>query len=82
MFAKNLQAPWAIEQAPDGRFFVTERPGRVRIVKDGQLQADPWITLPVAEAGESGLLGLALDPQFSQNHYVYVAYTFAKAADW
>lgn len=75
-FARNLVAPWAIEQAPDGRFFVTERGGRIRIIKDGQLQSDPWISLPVTEAGESGLLGLALDPKFSENHFVYVAYTF------
>lgn len=75
VLAKNLQAPWAIEQAPDGRFFVTERPGRIRVIKDGQLQPEPWMTLSVVETGESGLLGLALDPQFAQNRFVYVAYT-------
>lgn len=75
-FAKNLTAPWAIEQAPDGRFFVTERGGRVRVIKGGQLQSEPWITLPVTEFGESGLLGLALDPRFEENHFIYVAYTF------
>lgn len=58
--------------------FVTERPGRIRIVKDGQLLPDPWITLDVLESGESGLLGIALDPQFAQNGYVYVAYTVAR----
>ncbi len=76
VFAKNLRAPWAIERVPDGRFFVTERSGRIRIIKDSQLQAEPWMTLPVTELGESGLLGLALDPQFTQNHFVYVAYTW------
>jgi len=75
-FVKNLVSPWAIEQAPDGRFFVTERGGRIRIIKGGQLQSDPWITLPVTELGESGLLGLALDPRFNENHFVYVAFTF------
>lgn len=76
VFARNLQAPWAIERAPDGRFFLTERPGRVRVIKEGQLQADPWITLPATEISEAGLLGLAMDPQFNQNHLIYVAYTF------
>ncbi len=76
VFAKNLVAPWGIEHALDGRFFLTERGGRVRVIKDGQLQSDPWITLPVAEVSEAGLLGLALDPQFAQNRLVYVAYTF------
>lgn len=46
------------------------------MIRNGQLQSDPWITLPVTELGESGLLGLALDPQFAENHFVYVAYTF------
>lgn len=76
VFAKNLQAPWAIERTPDGRFLVTERQGRIRVIKDGQLQAEPWMTLPVTEIGEAGLLGLAIDPKFAQNHYVYVAYSY------
>ncbi len=76
VFIKNLVAPWAIDFAPDGRIWVTERAGRIRIVQNGQLQADPWMTLSVAATGEAGLLGLALDPQFAQNHFVYVAYTY------
>lgn len=75
VFVRGLDTPWAIDFAPDGRIFITERPGRIRIVKDGQLQAEPWMTLDVAETGEAGLLGLALDPQFEQNRYVYVAYS-------
>jgi glucose/arabinose dehydrogenase len=72
----HLDTPWAIGFAPDGRILITERPGRIRVVKDGQLQAEPWMTLDVAEVGEAGLLGLALDPQFAQNRWVYVAYTY------
>ena len=78
--ATGLDTPWAIDFAPDGRIFLTERPGRVRIIKDGRLQAAPWITVETAEAGESGLLGLALDPAFAHNRYVYVAYTYRTAA--
>jgi glucose/arabinose dehydrogenase len=75
---KNLDIPWALAFAPDGRFFITERPGRVRIVKNSRLLPDPWMTFAVyAHPGdEAGLLGLALDPQFAQNHYVYVVYTY------
>ena len=64
--------------APDGRLFVTERPGRVRIIQNGALLPDAWATLPVSEAdgAERGLLGLALDPDFARNGYVYVAYTY------
>lgn len=73
---RGLDTPWAIDFAPDGRMFITERPGRVRIVKNGQLLAEPWIAIDVAQGGESGLLGLALDPQFDQDQFVYVAYTY------
>lgn len=76
VLVKGLDTPWALDFAPDGRIFITERPGRIRIVQDGQLQREPWLTLDVAEVGESGLMGLALDPQFTQNHFVYVAYTY------
>lgn len=72
----GLDTPWAIDFAPDGRIFISERPGSIRIVKDGALQPQPWITLEVAEQGESGLLGLALDPEFQENRFVYAAYTY------
>ncbi len=72
----DLDAPWAIDFAPDGSIFITERPGRVRIVQNGQLLAEPWVTIDVAQRGESGLLGLALDPEFQQNKFVYLAYTY------
>ncbi len=75
---RGLDTPWAIAFAPDGRLFIAERPGRIRLVQDGQLLPDPWLTLDVLESGESGLLGLALDPAFAQNRYVYVAYTVAR----
>ena len=73
---EDLDTPWAIDFAPDGRIFLTERPGRIRVVENGQLQSEPWLTLDVAAVGEGGLLGLALDPAFSENRFVYVAYTY------
>lgn len=71
----GLDTPWAIDFAPDGRVFLSERPGRIRIVQNGQLVPEPWMVLDVEEVSEAGLLGLAIDPQFAQNRYVYVAYT-------
>ena len=71
----GLEAPWALDFAPDGRIFLTERGGRIRIIQDGKLLPQPWLTLDVAATGEAGLLGLALDPGFAQNRFVYVAYT-------
>jgi len=75
-FLRGLNTPWAIDFAPDGRIFLTERPGRIRVVERGQLRAEPWLTLDVAANGEAGLMGLAIDPQFSQNRFVYVAYSY------
>ena len=82
LIAGGLVAPWAMDLAPDGRLFVTERPGRVRIIQLGQgggLRADPWATLPVAQrpGTEKGLLGIALDPSFAQNGFVYLYYSYA-----
>ena len=77
--ATDLATIWAIDFAPDGRIFLTERSGRVRTVRDGLLDPEPWITLDVVEVAESGLMGLALDPGFARNGYVYVAYTYATA---
>ena len=75
-FVRGLNTPWAIDFAPDGRIFLTERPGRIRVVERGQLRAEPWLTIEVASSGEAGLMGLAIDPQFSQNRFVYVAYSY------
>lgn len=74
--ASNLRIPWALAFAPDGRLFFTERPGRIRVLIDGRLQASPVAELPVAVTGEGGLLGLAVDPDFAQNGHMYVMYTY------
>ncbi|MGH7832290.1 MAG: PQQ-dependent sugar dehydrogenase [Candidatus Binatia bacterium] len=80
VIAEGLQTPWAIAFTPDRRIFVTERPGRIRVIKDGKLQKEPWLQIEVYEAGEAGLMGLALDPQFERNPFVYVAYTYRNNA--
>src|SRR3712207_1077954 len=54
--ATNLEIVWSIVFAPDGRIFFTERPGRVRLIENGQLRAAPFFTVPDVEpSGESGL---------------------------
>jgi aldose sugar dehydrogenase len=75
----NLATIWAIDFAPDGRVFLTERGGRIRTVRDGVVDPEPWMSIEVVERGESGLLGLALDKEFATNGYVYAAYTYATA---
>ena len=69
----NLEIPWSLAFAPDGRLFITERPGRVRILDLGARTSELALTLDdVYTQGEAGLLGLALDPQFSENRLVYL----------
>src|SRR3970282_870971 len=61
--------------APDGRLFVAQQSGALRVVKNGALLATPFLTVTVDSAGERGLLGVAFDPAFATNQYVYVYYT-------
>jgi len=76
VIATNLEIPWSLAFAPDGRLFFTERPGRVRIYQNGQVLASPALTLDDVHAeGESGALGIALHPDFANNHLVYILYT-------
>lgn len=75
LVARGLDTPWAVAFAPDGRTFITERPGQIRVIQDGRLRPEPVATLPVTSLGESGLMGLALDPGFSTNRFLYVCYT-------
>lgn len=65
----------SMQFAPDGRLFITQQGGQVRVVRDGTLLATPFVTLPVDANGERGVLGVAFDPGFATNHFVYVHYT-------
>ena len=73
----GLANPVAMEFAPDGRLFVSEQAGRVRVVKNGVLLATPFVDLTnqVDSAGERGVVGIAFDPNFASNRYVYIYYT-------
>jgi glucose/arabinose dehydrogenase len=78
---QSLDIPWAMAFAPDGRLFVTERAGRVRILNLSSSTSELALTVDgVFAQGEAGLLGLALDPQFAENHWVYVYYTATLAS--
>ncbi len=71
----NLANATAMEFAPDGRLFVCEQDGALRIIRDGRLLATPFLQVQVDSTGERGLLGVALDPVYASNQYVYVYYT-------
>ena len=63
--------------APDGRLFVCQQGGQLRVIKNGSLLSTPFVSLTVDFSGERGLLGIAFDPNFATNHYLYVYYTVA-----
>src|SRR3989449_1785363 len=75
MIASGLSSPTAMEFAPDGRLFVCRQGGQLRVIKNGSLLATPFVTLTVDSNGERGLLGVAFDPNFATNQFVYVYYT-------
>src|SRR5262249_15936569 len=75
LVANGLANPTAMEFAPDGRLFVCLQGGQFRVIKDGALLATPFVTLNVDPNGERGLLGIAFDPNFAGNQYVFVYYT-------
>jgi quinoprotein glucose dehydrogenase len=76
--ASGLTIVWDICFAPDGRMFVTERPGRVRVIRPGETTPRPYADVATVLGGESGLMGLALHPRFPEQPYVYVMYTARK----
>jgi glucose/arabinose dehydrogenase len=74
--ATGLLIPWEIAFLPDRRALVTERPGTVRLLSaKGKLQRESVARIQVSTQGEGGLLGLALDPDFAHNRFVYLYFT-------
>jgi glucose/arabinose dehydrogenase len=72
----GLEHPWSIAWLPDGSALITERPGRLRLVRDGVLEPEPITGLPkVLSHGQGGLMDVALHPDFADNQWVY--WTFA-----
>lgn len=71
----GLSSPTAMAMAPDGRIFVCQQGGALRVIKNNALLATPFATFTVNSDGERGLLGIAFDPDFLANHYLYVYYT-------
>ena len=78
VMAKGLEQPWSLAFLPDGAMLVTERSGRLRIVRDGKLASAPVDGVPVVQTGGprglQGLMDVQLHPDFSANNWVYLAY--------
>ena len=76
LVASGLKAPWAIDFTSDGRIFFTERIGNVRVIENDKLITQPVFTTEVAMISETGMLGLALDPDFDINHFIYITHSY------
>ncbi|EKQ55854.1 MAG: glucose/sorbosone dehydrogenase [Methanobacterium sp. Maddingley MBC34] len=74
ILAQNLEVPWALDFLPDDRMIFTERGGNVNILEGKNVLAVGHVN--VTQNSESGLLGIAVDPNFIQNNYIYIYYTF------
>ena len=79
--ADGFHQPVDFRFLPDGRIIVAEKTGAIKIIENGAVLGEPVITLSVNNTLERGVSGIALDPQFSQNGYLYVAYTTAEIHD-
>jgi glucose/arabinose dehydrogenase len=79
--AKGLDHPYAVAFLPDGALLVTEREGRVRLIRNGHLQAQPVAGVPrVHHGGQAGLFDIVLHPKFAENSFVYLVYAHGTAA--
>ncbi|HEY4228619.1 MAG TPA: PQQ-dependent sugar dehydrogenase [Thermoanaerobaculia bacterium] len=76
-FVSGLEVPWSLAFTSPTRLLATERPGRVRVVENGKLAAKPLAVLTDIEAkGESGLMGIALAPDYATSRRLYLAYAY------
>lgn len=79
---ENVEIVWSIVFAPDGRVFFAERPGRVRVIESGKLREKTFFTVPdISLSDEGGLMGMVLHPKFTENRFVYLAYTYRDGQD-
>jgi glucose/arabinose dehydrogenase len=74
--ASGLEIPWSIAFSPDGRLYFTERPGRVNVIRDGEVHTLLTLDVAAKPSQEGGLLGIELDSQFPENGFVYLYYTY------
>jgi aldose sugar dehydrogenase len=82
VFCENLEVPWSIVFTSPERMLVNERPGRLRLVENGKLLDNPLKVFPEVSSGsEEGLMGLAIDPDYTNNKLIYVSYAYEKEGD-
>lgn len=75
LVVEGLEHPWGMAFLPDGAILVTERPGRLRVIRDGRLEPTPVAGVPeVLAFGQGGLLDVAVDPEHADNRMIYLSY--------
>lgn len=79
IIAKGLQAPRSIDISKEGRIFISEKRGSIRVVDNGTILTEPVGDIKAENIGDAGLLGLTLHPNFTQNHLFYVYYTYSNS---
>lgn len=84
----QLHIPWQMAFTPDGRILITERNGLIRVIQDGRLQEQPWLDLrdslrtsSAATVPNSGVTGIAIDPDFASSGFVYIGYSYEAPGD-
>ncbi len=81
IITNELEHPWGMALLPDGNILVTERPGRLRMIRKGKLDPAPISGLPdIIEMGQGGLLDIILHPGYEQNGWIY--FTYAGGSRW
>jgi quinoprotein glucose dehydrogenase len=78
-WVENLEIPWSLVFLPNNRALVSERPGRIRLIENGNLREEPYVILEVTHIGEGGLMGLALHPNYPEEPYLYAMHTIQGA---
>jgi glucose/arabinose dehydrogenase len=85
VLARGLDQPWSLAFLPNGSILITERAGRVRIIRNGKLMPEPVAGVPIVHTGGArglqGLMDIALHPRFAENKWVYLAYHRPTAKD-
>ncbi|MEO8150683.1 MAG: PQQ-dependent sugar dehydrogenase [Bacteroidia bacterium] len=77
----GLINPTVMAFAPDGRLFVAQQNGALKVIKNGNILMQPFVFLSVDESGGRGFLGIAFDPDFNTNQYIYLYYTLLSGAN-
>lgn len=79
--ATGLEVPWDMAFVSKDRIYVTERPGRVRLIENGTLRTEPYARINTAARGEGGLMGIALHPDYPNPRWVYLMYTYESGGE-